>query len=69
MALPTSNNLNGLNYKYKGKPFNEGASSPAVNTDSLNYKLRGLPFNGNPYPSAAVFARAPYMTGVLSIKA
>ena len=68
MALPTSTKTGTLDYTWRGLPQNEVASKTAVNTGTLDYTWRGIPFNGNPAPSLSTFPRAPYMTGVLSIK-
>lgn len=52
MALPTSQNLDSLDYAFWGKPFNEGAGNASIDLDTLDYAFWGELFNTNKYVAA-----------------
>lgn len=49
MALPTSQNLDTLDYDFLGEPFNDGTSKASIDLDTLDYDFLGEPFNGNEF--------------------
>lgn len=52
MALPTSQNLDALDYAFWGEIFNEGAGKVIIDLDTLDYAFWGEPFNANEYIAA-----------------
>lgn len=49
MALPTSQDLDSLDYAFWGEPFNEGTGKSSIDLDTLDYAFWGEPFNANEY--------------------
>jgi len=52
MSLPTSTDLETMDYSYQGQPFVDVPARSDIDTTTMDYSYQGQPFVTNPAPSA-----------------
>ena len=48
----TQDDLLGLDYSWRGLPYNQTAATPPIDTTTLDYAWRGVPYSTEPAPAA-----------------